>query len=225
MGRELFDHAFKVYANRWKFKHPTPEDFFRTMEDASAVDLDWFFRGWFYSTDFVDIGIKEVKQYYVTETPTNDLKDATVNKRRFGKENRPYLYLISGNNAELSSDKKQPFQVDSVKLLSDYVDQNFSTEEKANMKNPKYFYEVEFNKPGGMLMPIIVEIVYEDNTKENFKFPAQIWRKNNETVKRVFATEKAIKIIQIDPKQETADIDVTNNIWPKVEVKSKFDES
>jgi hypothetical protein len=114
-------------------------------------------------------------------------------------------------------------QVGSVKLLSEYVAQNFSAEEKANIKNPKYFYEVEFDKPGGMLMPIIVEITYEDDTKENFKFPAQIWRKGNETAKRVFATEKVIKKIQIDPKLETADVDVTNNSWPKESVKSKFD--
>lgn len=223
MGRELFDHAFKVYANRWKFKHPTPEDFFRTMEDASAVDLDWFFRGWFYSTDFVDIGIKEVKQYYVSETPTNELKDATVKKGRFGQDKGPFVYLISEKSEELNPNQKKPLQIDDVKLLSDYVNQNLSAEEKANLKNPKYFYEVEFNKPGGMPMPIIVEITYEDETKENFKFPAQIWRKNNETAIRVFATEKEIKKIQIDPKLETADIDVTNNSWPKVEVKSKFD--
>jgi hypothetical protein len=223
MGRDLFDYAFKVYANRWKFKHPTPEDFFRTMEDASAVDLDWFFRGWFYTTDYVDIGIKEVKQYYVTDTPPKELKDATINKRRFGQETGPFMYLVSNSNPELNSDKKQAFQVDSFKLLSDYVAQNFSDEEKAKMKTPKYFYEVEFDKPGGMLMPIIGEIIYEDNTKENFKFPAQIWRKNNQTAKRVFATEKAIKTIQLDPKLETADIDVTNNTWPKTAVKSKFD--
>lgn len=223
MGRELFDHAFKVYANRWKFKHPTPEDFFRTMEDASAVDLDWFFRGWFYSTDYVDIGIKDVIQYYVSETPTKELKDATIKKRRFGEEKGPYLYLIPEKSEELNQNKKRPMQVSSVKLLSEYIAQNFSTEEKANIKNPKYFYEVEFDKPGGMLMPIIVEITYEDDTKENFKFPAQIWRKSNETAKRVFATEKVIKKIQIDPKLETADVDVTNNSWPKENVKSKFD--
>jgi hypothetical protein len=223
MGRELFDYAFKIYANRWKFKHPTPEDFFRTMEDASAVDLDWFFRGWFYTTDFVDIGIKEVKQYFVTETAPATLKDIKINKRRFGTENGPYLYLVSDKNVELTADKKQSFQLDSVKPLSDYVAQNFTEDEKATMKTPKFFYEVEFNKPGGMLMPIIVEITYDDDTKENFKFPAQIWRKNNETAKRVFATEKAIKTIQIDPKLETADIDLTNNTWPKAEVKSKFE--
>lgn len=223
MGRELFDYSFKVYANRWKFKHPTPEDFFRTMEDASAVDLDWFFRGWFYSTDYVDIGIKDVVQYYVSETPTKELREVTVKKRRFGEEKGPYLYLISDKNEELNSNKKKPMQVGSVKLLSDYVNQNFSAEEKANMRNPKYFYEVEFDKPGGMLMPIIVEFTYEDDTKENFKFPAQIWRKSNETAKRFFATEKVIKKIQIDPKLETADIDVTNNSWPKEKVKSKFD--
>jgi len=223
MGRELFDYAFKVYANRWKFKHPTPDDFFRTMEDASAVDLDWFFRGWFYSTDFVDIGIKEVKQYYVTETPTAALKDAKVRKGRFGQEKGPFVYLIASDNPELSSDAKKPLKIEEVKTLSDYINQKLSNEEKASLKDPKFFYEVEFNKPGGMPMPIIVQITYEDGTQDHYKYPAQIWRKNNETAKKVFATSKAIKQIQLDPKLETADIDVNNNAWPKVEVKSKFD--
>lgn len=222
MGRELFDHAFKVYANRWKFKHPTPEDFFRTMEDASGVDLDWFFRGWFYSTDFVDIGISNVKQYYVTETPTAALKNAKVRRGRFGVETGPFVYLVEGDNAELSSKDKKALKIEEVKLLSDYVS-TLSKEEKGSLKSPKYFYEVEFNKPGGMIMPILVELTYEDGTVENFKYPAQIWRKSNETAKKVYATEKAIKKIQIDPKLETADIDVTNNTWPKEAVKSKFD--
>lgn len=223
MGRELFDHAFKVYANRWKFKHPTPEDFFRTMEDASAVDLDWFFRGWFYSTDFVDIGVKEVKQYYVSEKATKELKDAVVKKGRFGIDKGPFVYLVPGTSEELSSKEKKALAIAEVDLLSDYVNQNFSVDERLKLKSPKYFYEVEFNKPGGMLMPIIVELTYEDDTKETFKYPAQIWRKNNDTAKKVYATEKVIKKIQIDSKLETADIDVTNNAWPKEEVKSKFD--
>ena len=223
MGRELFDHAFKVYANRWKFKHPTPEDFFRTMEDASAVDLDWFFRGWFYSTDFVDIGVKEVKQYYVSEVATKELKDAVVKRGRFGQEKGPFVYLVPGTSEELSAKNKKALAIADVNLLSEYVNKNFTADEKSKLKSPKYFYEVEFNKPGGMLMPIIVELTYEDNTTETFKYPAQIWRKNNDTAKKVYATEKAIKKIQIDPKLETADIDVTNNTWPKEEVKSKFD--
>nr|WP_315195834.1 M1 family metallopeptidase [uncultured Flavobacterium sp.] len=223
MGRELFDYAFKMYANRWKFKHPTPEDFFRTMEDASAVDLDWFFRGWFYSTDFVDIGINNVKQYFVTETPTVALKEAKVKKGRFGFEKGPFVYLVDGDNSELNSSSKKPMKLEEVKLLSDYVDQNVAPDDKVNLKNPKYFYEVEFNKPGGMPMPIIVQITYEDGTVDNYKYPAQIWRQNNETAKKVYATSKVIKQIQIDPKLETADIDVTNNSWPKVEVRSKFD--
>ncbi|MFV8354812.1 M1 family metallopeptidase [Flavobacterium sp. XS1P32] len=223
MGRELFDHAFKVYANRWKFKHPTPEDFFRTMEDASAVDLDWFFRGWFYSTDFVDIGVKEVKQYFVSETATKELKDAVVRRGRFGQEKGPFVYLVSGTSEELPAKDKKALAIADVNLLSEYVSKNFSADEKAMLKSPKFFYEVEFNKPGGMLMPIIVELTYEDDTKETFKYPAQIWRKNNDTAKKVYATEKAIKKILVDPKLETADIDVTNNSWPKEEVKSKFD--
>jgi hypothetical protein len=223
MGRELFDHAFKVYANRWKFKHPTPEDFFRTMEDASAVDLDWFIRGWFYSTDFVDIGLEDVKQYYVSETATSDLKDVKVRKGRFGLDKGPFVYLVSGENTELNPKDKKALKIEDVKLLSDYVDQNLSADEKANLKAPNYFYEVTFNKPGGMIMPILVELTYEDDTTESFKYPAQIWRKNNDTARKVFATQKAVKKIQIDPKLETADIDVTNNTWPKQEVKSKFE--
>jgi len=223
MGRELFDHAFKTYANRWKFKHPTPEDFFRTMEDASAVDLDWFWRGWFYSTDFVDIGIKDVKQYYVSDTPTEDIKNVKVRKGRFGYEKGPFVYLVAGDNAEVNSAKKKALKLEDFKPLADYVDQTFTAEEKASIKSPKYFYEVEFNKPGGMIMPILVEITYEDGSKESYKYPAQIWRKSNDTAKKVYATTKAIKSIQIDPQLLTADIDVTNNSWPKVETKSKFD--
>jgi hypothetical protein len=222
MGRELFDYAFKVYSNRWKFKHPTPEDFFRTMEDASAVDLDWFFRGWFYSTDFVDIGIKEVKQYYISETPTVALKDAKVRKGRFGVDRGPFVYLIEESNSELKSNQKKALKIEDVKLLSDYVSA-LTAEEKGALKSPKYFYEVEFNKPGGMIMPILVEITYEDDTVDNFKYPAQIWRKSNDSAKKVYATEKAIKKIQIDPKLETADIDVNNNTWPKEKLKTKFD--
>ena len=223
MGRELFDYAFKVYANRWKFKHPTPEDFFRTMEDASAVDLDWFFRGWFYSTDFVDIGISDVKQYFVTLTPTTALKDTKIRKGRFGLEKGPFVYLVDANSAELSPSSKKALELEEVKLLADYVSENISLEDRAGLNNPKYFYEVEFNKPGGMLMPIIVQITYEDGTVDNYKYPAEIWRQNNYTAKKVYATSKAIRNIQLDPKLETADIDVTNNSWPKKETKSKFD--
>jgi hypothetical protein len=222
MGRELFDYAFKVYANRWKFKHPTPEDFFRTMEDASAVDLDWFFRGWFYSTDFVDIGINDVKQYYVSETASEELKNAKVRRGRFGQEVGPFVYLIEENNAVLKLNQKKALKVDEVKLLSDYM-KTLTAEERGTLKSPKYFYEVEFNKPGGLIMPILVELTFEDGTTENFKYPAQIWRKNNDTARKVYVTEKAIKKIQIDPRLETADIDVTNNTWPKQEVKSKFE--
>jgi hypothetical protein len=223
MGRELFDHAFKTYANRWKFKHPTPEDFFRTMEDASAVDLDWFFRGWFYSTDYVDLAIKDVKQYYVSDTPTADLKDVKIRKGRFGFEKGPFVYLVSGDNPDVKADRKKPLKVEEFKPLADYIEQTFTTEEKANIKQPKYFYEVEFSKPGGMIMPIIVEITFEDGSTQNYHYPAQIWRKNNTAAKKVYATEKAIKSIQIDPKLLTADIDVSNNSWPKTEEKSKFD--
>lgn len=224
MGHDLFDHAFKTYANRWKFKHPTPDDFFRTMEDASAVDLDWFWRGWFFSTDYVDIGIENVKQYYVTDEPTESLKNARARRGRFGTANGPYVYLVEESSKELNSERKKELNSKEIKPLDEFLTAKLTSEEQSKLKSPKFFYEVEFNKPGGMIMPIIVELQFEDGTSETHKFPEQIWRKNNQTATRVFATAKKIKKIQVDPKLETADIDVSNNAWPKEETVSKFDQ-
>lgn len=224
MGPELFDYAFKTYANRWKFKHPTPEDFFRTMEDASAVDLDWFWRGWFYSTDYVDIGVKDVKQYYVSLEPTEEMKNFAQRRGRFLRDMGPFLYLVDETNKEFNPATKKALELKDVQILEEYLDKNYTAQEKASLKNPKYFYEVEFDKPGGMIMPIIAELQFEDGTKETHKFPAQIWRMNNQTAKRIFATDKKVVKIQVDPKLETADIDVANNMWPKEELPSKFDE-
>jgi hypothetical protein len=225
MGHELFDHAFKTYANRWKFKHPTPEDFFRTMEDASAMDLDWFWRGWFYSTDYTDIGVKDVKQYFITENPSAEVKEMFNRRGRKIADAQPMMYLVTEGTEDFKQELAKPFDYSSVKIVSDYVDANFTAAEKAQLKSPKYFYEVEFEKPGGLIMPIIAELHFEDGTTELHKFPAQIWRRNNDTAKRVFATEKKVVKIQVDPKLETADIDITNNVWPRAtQDKSKFDE-
>ena len=223
MGQELFDYAFKTYANRWKFKHPTPEDFFRTMEDASAMDLDWFWRGWFYSTEYVDLGIKDVKQYYVSTEPTEEMKDYVARRGRFLRDMGPFIYLINDDHKEFNPATKKPFTVSDVQILDEYVNSNYSAEEKAALKMPKYFYEVEFNKPGEMIMPIIVQLNFEDGTSETHKFPAQIWRMNNDIAKRVFATDKKITTMVLDPKLETADIDTTNNYWPADSATSNFD--
>lgn len=224
MGKELFDHAFKTYANRWKFKHPTPDDFFRTMEDASAVDLDWFWRGWFFSTEYVDIGIKDVKQFYVSETAPKEAKDVAIRRGRFNQEKGPFVYLVASDAKELDKKSKKALEVSDVKVLNDFIQEKYSAEERNKLKSPKYFYEVTFDKPGQMLMPILVELTFDDGSTEFHDFPVQIWRKGNQTATRTFATDKKVSKIVLDPKLETADIDVTNNAWPKVETKSKFDQ-
>jgi hypothetical protein len=175
MGKELFDHAFKTYSQRWKFKHPTPADFFRSMEDASGTDLDWFWRGWFYTTDVTDIGIKSVKKY-------------AANK--------------GDNTVEFIEDKTEGL--------------GFSE------KQDTYHYEITYNKPGGLVMPIIVEFNYTDGTKERKTYPAQIWRYNDKEVTKVFSSDKEIQNIVIDPDLETADVDTSNNSFPK-EKANKFD--
>ena len=214
MGPELFDHAFKTYAKRWKFKHPTPADFFRTMEDASAMDLDWFWRGWFYTTGNNDIGIKEVKKFYVTDKPTERAKTMV---KRYGitiDKLPPSLYLISEDSDEVTEDLKNKKPED-YGLLSDYVAANFTEHEKLTLKAPKYFYELVFEKPGDLVMPIIVEFEYEDGSKERKQYPAQIWRHNDKEVRKVFPSSKVITKITIDPDEQTADVDLSNNSWPK----------
>ena len=220
MGREVFDHAFKTYSQRWMFKHPTPEDFFRTMEDASAVDLDWFWRGWFYSTDVVDIGVKNVKKYYFSDEP--DLKT----KERFESygydlKDLPNLVLKIDEESD-SFDPKVAAQnaIDGSKILKEYLmEEGLPT----SAVPPKYFYEVEFEKPGGLVMPLIVEYSYADGTKERVTYPVQLWRKNDASVKKVIASDKELVGVTVDPDLETADVNVDNNSWPKKESTSDFD--
>ena len=219
MGHELFDYAFKTYANRWKFKHPTPEDFFRTMEDASAVDLDWFWRGWFYSTDYTDIGIQEVKQYTVTDQLPKGLNVEKPSRRRRFNLTGPMVYTTELTATE----ENKGVNVKEIKTLKEYLEANFSKKEIAAFKNPNYFYQVTFNKPGGLVMPLIVDLILEDGSVEKHRFPAQVWQKNDDQVTQTFATAKRVTKIVVDAQLETADIDLSNNTWPKEVPPSKFD--
>ena len=223
MGPELFDYAFREYAQRWMFKHPTPEDFFRTMEDASAFDLDWYWRGWFYTTDYVDIGVKEVKKYYVSSEPTQQIKDMAKARGMKLSDLPPLVFMVEEGSEEYKEEMKKGTLLDNSPSLKEYVMDNFTAEERAKMKEPKYFYNVTFEKPGGLVMPIIVEYTYADGTSKTEKYPAQIWRLNDNEVSKSVASDKEIVSIKVDPKLETADVDTSNNSWPKEMKQSKFD--
>ncbi len=223
MGRELFDHAFKTYAQRWMFKHPSPEDFFRTMEDASAVDLDWFWRGWFYSTDYVDIGVKDVKKYYVSNKPTKQMLELMAARNIKEEDLPPLVFLAEEDSDDYDANLKGKTPSENSKTLKEFMMDNMTAAERNAVKEPKYFYEITFNKPGGIPMPLIVEYTYADGSRENVTYPPEIWRKNDKEVKRVVSSTKELVGIVVDPKAETADIDITNNSWPAKEVKSEFD--
>ncbi len=224
MGRELFDHAFRTYANRWKFKHPTPEDFFRTMEDASAVDLDWYWRGWFYTTDYVDIGVKGIKKYYVSDQPSPELKEYMAAQNINPADLPPLVYLSEDDGSGTDPDLKGKASMDASTTLKEFMMDNLTEEQRSNVRNPKFFYEVTFDKPGGLPMPLIVEYTYADGSKENITYPPEIWRKNDKEVSRIIASTKELTGVIVDPKAVTADIDVSNNSWPKKEQKSDFDQ-
>ena len=223
MGRELFDHAFKTYSKRWMFKHPTPEDFFRTMEDASAVDLDYYWRGWFYTTDYVDMGVKGIKKYYVTNNPSEKLKAAIAQSGQSMEDLPPLVHLVEEGSADFDANLKGKTPSTTSTTLKEFMMDNMTAAERAATKEPKYIYEVSYEKPGGIPMPLIVEYTYADGSTKNVTYPAEIWRKNSKEISVVISSQKELTGILIDPKAETADIDTTNNGWPRKEAKSEFD--
>ncbi|MBT8377406.1 MAG: M1 family metallopeptidase, partial [Bacteroidia bacterium] len=224
MGRELFDYAFREYANRWMFKHPTPEDFFRTMEDASAFDLDWFWRGWFYTTDYVDIGVKGVSKFYVSNEPTKEMVKALEEQGRSVSDLPPLVYFVEEGSEDFDANMKGKSVTENSQTLNEYLMDNFTPEERQKLKAPKYFYNVTFEKPGGLVMPIIAEYTYADGSKERVTYPAQIWRLNDNEVSKAIGSDKEIVAITVDPDLETADVDVSNNAWPKEVQESRFNE-
>ena len=224
MGPELFDFAMREYARRWMFKHPTPEDFFRTMEDASAFDLDWFWRGWFYTTDYVDIGVKNVSKFYVTSEPNALSKRLVAQNSREVSYYKDYVFLVDENSEDFKPELKEQDITQSISVLKDYLETNFSAEERKDIQVPKYFYNITFEKPGGLVMPIIVEYTFEDGSTKTETYPAEVWRHNDKEVSKVLASNKEIKSIKVDPNLETADVDTYNNSWPREIKQSRFDQ-
>ncbi len=232
MGRELFDYAFKEYARRWAFKHPTPADLFRTMEDASAEDLDWFWRGWFYSTDATDISLDSVKYAKADVNAVSPrFSDTTVMVGLAKPQVNAFEDVSKIRNRE---DKSIKFLTDKDTSLRDFYwrydrgiepydtakyatlipasSEGLDEASKQKFAN-KHFYELNFSNKGGLVMPIIIEWTYKDGSKEIDRIPAQVWRLNENNVTKFFMKDKEVASIKLDPMRETADIDEGNNSW------------
>jgi len=240
MGREQFDYAFKEYARRWAFHHPTPADFFRTMQDASGESLDWFWRGWFYGTDPVDISLDSVK-WLKADIQNPPQKIDSIRMQAIARPQVPRFDDIS--RVRNREDKNLQFLTDADTSLRDFYwkydrgivpydstkyEQHVvrygetlpdSTQKRIADKN---IYELQFSNKGGMVMPIIIEWTYKDGSHEIERIPAQVWRLNENTVKKVFVKDKEVASIRLDPMRETADIDENNNAWPKTIEPSRF---
>ncbi len=244
MGRDLFDYSFREYARRWAFKHPTPADLFRTMEDASAVDLDWFWRGWFYGTEACDISLDSVKWSNLSTEP------APARPSQGNAFSQPVAKPILNSFDDISKirnreDKRITFAVDADTSLRDFywkydralvkVDEtpfsitppaastdSFTTEQKISLAGDKNIYELSFSNKGGLVMPIIIEWKYKDGTTEMDRIDAQVWRKNENKVVKTFIKNKEVESIKLDPMRETADINEKNNVWNIDPTPSKF---
>jgi len=233
MGRALFDYAFKEYSRRWAFKHPTPADLFRTMEDASAVDLDWFWRGWFFTTDPVDISLDYVEKFKVNSG--NPEEEQAEKKKMFERDlntisrsrnlDEKMEYVIEGDTSLNDFyNKWDRFEVtDQVKKAYEQHYNALSPDEKAIFDEEVLFYELKFSNLGGLVMPIILEWTYADGSTEVEKIPGYIWRKNEKEVTKVFPKRKEVVAVRLDPFRETADIDEENNYWPRQHLPSKFE--
>lgn len=215
IGKELFDQAFKEYANRWKYKHPNPADLFRTLEDATATDLDWFFRGWFFTTDNVDMELANVKWFKVFEEDTN-IEDQK-NKSKFKIEGKGEKAKDFSSGPEVINMAATP-DVAYGQFLS-RIDEN----EVRKQVSGKNIYEVTIKNKGGLVMPVTIEWIYNDGTKEIDKLPAQIWRRNEYKATHTFIKEKEVVKVNLDPNFEFADTNMDNNSFPKVDTKSEFD--
>ena len=232
LGRELFDHAFKTYAQRWMFKRPTPADFFRTMEDASGVDLDWFWRGWFYGTDRVDVAIDQVQWLQLdsrdpaVENPKakaeKDALPTTLTRERNAAlpkriDRFPELkdFYDSFDKASVLPSEKKKYEGLLKELNADHID-------PALLKLARNFYLIEFSNVGGLLTPLILKLDYTDGSTEEIKLPAEIWRFNTEKATKLIVTKQELKAVTFDPRQELVDCDLENNFWPRRAVKTKF---
>jgi aminopeptidase N len=230
MGRELFDHAFREYAQRWKFRRPMPADFFRTMEDASAIDLDWFWRGWFYTTDHVDIGIvgttenvlesgdpdvdKPARKAERDAAPTSlsEQRDAALPKLADADKDLHDFYNDYDELDVTEGDRKA--WAKAKKALED--------DEAALLASKKRFYGVEFENVGGLVMPIILDVTFESGRHQEVRIPAEVWRKNAKRVHKLLVVDEPIAAITLDPHLETADTDLSNNHWPPKVQKTRF---
>lgn len=220
MGPELFDKAFKEYAQRWAFKHPKPADFFRTMEDASAVDLDWFWRGWFYTTDNVDVNLQEVKWF--------KLASEKVDPERKGvKVQQGDLSSTTNSSGGVNdfSDGPEEFTLSNT---PDALNGEFKSRQDDNAirlkLEGKNIYQLTFKNAGGLVTPLVIEWTYKDGSKEIERIPAEIWRINENEVTKTFIKDKEVINILLDPNFELADVEMSNNVFPKKTGDSKFDQ-
>ena len=232
LGREQFDFAFREYAKRWKFKRPTPSDFFRTMEDASGTDLDWFWRGWFFSTDHVDIAIESLNWYQID---SGDPDESAERKRQKKEQKEPTL--SKQRNADLpkridwqpwlkdfyNSEDYDPEKVEESdrKAYQKFLD-GLDDEQRSLLRRKTNFYVARFRNVGGLVMPIIFRVTYTDNTTETIEIPAEIWRRDSRQVDKLLVTDKEILRLEVDPRQQTADVEENNNHWPPKLVPSRF---
>jgi len=219
IGKDFFDEAFKEYANRWKYKHPNPSDLFRTLNDATASNLDWFFRGWFFTTDHVDMELSNVKWFKVFEENANIEKQYKTSKIKISSNN-------NNSETEATDFSNGPELIIMTATPDKAYGQFLSRIDEPKIRKQlsgKNIYEITVKNKGGLVMPVTIQWIYTDGTSEIDTLPAEIWRRNEYEIQETFIKAKDVNNVNLDPNFEFADTDMNNNSFPKQKTKSEFE--
>lgn len=224
LGRELFDEAFRTYSRRWRFRRPTPYDFFRTMEEVSGVDLDWYWRGWFYSTDHVDISLdrviegtfntenpeienaRERAEYLAQPDSLTEVRNVEEGIEFYADSNPEVRDFYSSNDRFTTTNRERESYESTIEGLQDWQVDMLNSDER--------IYYLDFTNEGGLVMPIILEFTFADGGTEMVRIPAEVWRYNPENLTWTYMTDREVVSVELDPLWETADADRSDNYFP-----------
>ena len=234
IGREQFDYALREFSRRWAFKRPEPADFFRSLEDASGTDLDWFWRAWFYSTDHVDIAVERIYDFTVLprdpvlakglQMADRDGQAISITELRnapLPKRTDIYPELLDFYNQfdelDVTDSDRRAYQ----QFIEDLEADDREVVEQLQQQ-PLHFNVVRFRNHGGVVTPLPLELTWDDGTTESVMLPAEVWKRNPRTFSKLFLSDQSLAGVRFDERRRTADIDRTNNAYPGDVISERF---
>lgn len=221
LGREAFDRAFREYAQRWRFKRPTPHDFFRSIEQSSGRDLSWFWEDWFFSTRHVDIALDDIVCWRI------DSGDPDTEAQWLREQRARQPVSMTTPEASQTVETRDPATRDFYSQRDEFAvtskarrdaetaRSQLTAEDAATLATADRFYRFTFRNVGGVIMPVLLRLEFSDGTIESVHIPAEVWRRDRQRITWQYLSNKSLVRAAIDPRWETADADRRNNVYAR----------